>query len=134
MIRILFLIASLFFTVNSYSLTYSSAVTAGDFVYVSAQSPVDPMTGQMVEGDIGMLTNLVIDHLQHELLIKGVALSKVIKTEVFLKDIRDYEGMDAAYGARFNFQYPPARDVVEVSNLLNNARIEISCIAYKKRN
>jgi len=109
-------------------------VTAGDFVYVSAQSPVDPMTGEMVEGDIETLTNIVIDRLQHELLIKGVALSKVIKTEVFLKDIRDYEGMDAAYGARFNFQFPPARDVIEVSNLLNNARIEISCIAYKKRN
>jgi len=101
------------------------------FIYISAQAPIDPVTGQMIEGDIQTLTDLVIDHLQYQLKQRSCKLKQVIKTEVYLKDIRDFEGMNAVYGSRFNFQHPPARDVIEVSNLLNNARIEISCIARK---
>ena len=113
------------------ALKASSIKSYGGFVYISAQAPIDPITGEMVEGDIHALTDLVIDHLQQQLKLRGYKLKQVVKTEVYLKDIRDFEGMNAAYGARFNFQHPPARDVIEVPNLLNNARIEISCIARK---
>lgn len=85
----------------------------------------------MIDGDIQTLTNQVIDNMQHLLKIKGSSLKQVIKTEVYLTDIRDYQAMDAAYAKRFNFQ--SARDVSAVSDLPYNARIEISCIAYTKR-
>lgn len=111
--------------------TYSEAITAGNFLYVSGQLPIDPTTGQLAQGDIPTLTNLVIDSIQHWLRVKGFTMKDVIKTEVYLRDMRNYAEMDSAYGARFNFQYPPARDVIEASDLLYNSPIEISCIAYK---
>ena len=113
--------------------TYSEAVNAGDVLYISAQLPLDPSTGQIVHGDMETLTNLVIDHIQHLLHLNGMKMNQVVKTQVYLQDIRNYQAMDNAYHSRFCFQYPPARDVVEVSNLLYNAPIEISCIAYRNR-
>ena len=136
MIRILCFFSALFLMNCSFcraSSNYSSIITAGDFIYVSGQVPIDPVTGKMMEGDIETLTNQVIENIEQLLFSKGVTLNKVVKTQVFLKDIRDYEAMDSAYGQWFNFQFPPARDVVAASDLLYNARIEISCIAYKKR-
>lgn len=136
MIRSVFFLFALIASISCFSTqtaSYSAAVTAGDFVYVSAQLPVDPITGHLIDGDIQTLTNQVINNIQHLLKVKGSSLKQVIKTEVYLTDIRDYQAMDAAYAKWFNFQYPPARDVAAVSDLPYNARIEISCIAYTKR-
>lgn len=126
---------AMFLTNSAFSATpdYSESVTAGNFVYVSAQLPIDPLTGQIVQGDMITLTNLLIDHIQHQLHIKGLTLRQVIKTEVYLTDVRDFPLMDSAYGARFHFSFPPARDVVVAANLLNNSPIQISCIAYALR-
>ncbi|MBS0652345.1 MAG: RidA family protein [Verrucomicrobia bacterium] len=137
MFRAVFFLCALISSLSGFcdqNATYSSAVTAGDFIYVSGQLPVDPSTGTLIEGDIQTLTNQVINNMEHLLKVKGVTLKQVIKTQVYLTDIRDYDAMNAAYGQRFNFQYPPARDVVAVSDLPFNARLEISCIAYKNRN
>lgn len=139
--RILFLISAVVFTNVAFtnhhnihqSADYSEAVTAGDYLYVSAQFPIDPNTGKIVEGDMITLTNLVIDNIQHQLHVKGFTLNKVIKTEVYLTDVRNFQLMDSAYAARFNFQYPPARDIIITPHLLNNSPIQISCIAYKNR-
>ena len=60
-------------------------------------------------------------------------MNQIVKTEVYLTDIRNFESMDSAYGERFPFQFPPARDVIEVSKLLNNSPISISCIADRSR-
>jgi len=136
MIRSVFFLCALFCSMSGFSsqtASYSSVVTAGDFIYVSAQLPVDPITGEMIEGNIQTLTNQCIDNIEHLLKVKGSSLKQVIKTEVYLTDIRDYHAMDAAYAKRFNFQYPPARDVSAVRSLPYNAHIEISCIAYTKR-
>lgn len=134
--RILFFVSSILFAGNCFGSSpqnYSGAVTAGDFVYISGQVPIDPITGQMMNTNMETMTNVVIDYLQHLLHVKGCTLHQVVKTEVYLSDIRDYDAMNLAYGQRFNFQFPPARDVIQVGNLLNNAPVEISCIAYKKR-
>lgn len=112
---------------------YSAAATAGNFIYVSGQYPVDPHTGIMVDGDIETLTDQAIDNMKHILKANGADLKDVISTTVYLIDIRDYSAMNEAYGKSFNFKYPPTRDVVAVSGLAFNARIEISCIAYKKK-
>jgi 2-iminobutanoate/2-iminopropanoate deaminase len=110
----------------------SGVVIAGDYAYVSGQFPIDPVTGRMAEGNIGTLTHLTLDHLNRLLLEAGFVMQQVISTRVYLTDIRDYDGMDSAYASRFNFIRPPVRDVVAAANLPNNARIEISCVAYKK--
>jgi 2-iminobutanoate/2-iminopropanoate deaminase len=113
------------------AVSYSQSVKAGRYLFVSGQLPIDPQTGTIVEGDIAPLTNLVLDNLQQVLQSQGYAMSHVSKTVVYLRDIRDYDQMDAAYAARFPFSIPPARDVVVAENLLSNARIEIECIAFK---
>ena len=112
--------------------TYSNAVTAGDYLYVSAQLPVDE-SGSVIVGDMQTLTNYVLDQVQHLLRVKGFDMQQVVKTEVYLTDMRNYDAMDSTYGSRFNFRYPPARDVVVASGLPYNSPIQISCIAYKHR-
>ncbi len=112
---------------------YSNAVNAGDLLYISGQFPIDPITGRIATGDMQTLTNLTIDQIQHWLHDNGMTMRQVVKTEVYLTDIRDFDMMDAAYTARFNLQYPPARDVIAVSSLSYNSRIMISCIACKSR-
>lgn len=131
--RVLFALSALCFTSTSFCATanYSNAKTAGDFLYVSAQFPIDPDTGKMVEGEMGELTDITLDHIQHILHKKGFKMKDVVKTEVYLNDIRDFEAMDATYGERFPYQFPPARDIIVSPELLNNSRIQISCVAYK---
>lgn len=131
--KMLFVLYALFLTSSSLFATenYSNVKTAGNFLYVSAQFPIDPVTGKLVHGNMGELTDITLDHIQYLLHNKGFKMSDVVKTEVYLTDIRDYEDMDAAYGERFPYQYPPTRDVVVSKKLLNNATIQISCIAYK---
>jgi 2-iminobutanoate/2-iminopropanoate deaminase len=129
----LFLATNVAFSKDKEKASYSLAVNAGDFIYVSGQVPIDPSTGTMIEGDIETLTNQAIDNVKHILKMNGADLKHVVSTVVYLADIRDYDAMNEVYKQRFHFKYPPARDVVAVSDLLYNARIEISCIAYKKR-
>lgn len=130
----LFVLSALCLTNAGFCATenYSNAKKAGNFLYVSAQFPIDPSTGKMVDGKIGELTDIALDHVQHILHTKGYKMQDVVKTEVYLSDIRDFEGMDAAYGDRFPYQFPPARDIIVSKQMLNNSKIQISCIAYKQ--
>lgn len=111
----------------------SDAVEAGELLFVSAQFPIDPTTGTIGTGDTQTLTNLALNRIQHILHEKGFTMDQVVKTEIYLTDIRNFESMDSAYGLRFDFQFPPARDVLEVSSLLYNSPIAVSCIADKSR-
>src|SRR3989304_7963489 len=111
MIRFLFLFSALFFASNvvcakklTAQVNYSPAIVAGDFIFISGQFPIDPVTGRMIEGDIATLTNQTIDNIRSLLLSNGVDLNQIVNMMVYLKDIRDYEAMDQAYGQRFNFQ------------------------------
>ena len=69
---------------------YSQATIAGDYVFVSGQLPIDPSTKKLIEGDIETMTNLVIDHLEAILKAAGLSLANVVKTDVFLKDLADF--------------------------------------------
>jgi len=131
--RMMFLMTALFATsqVAPAFATVVNAVTAGDYLYISAQAPIDPTTGQMVNDDLSVATNLVLDHIQHWLHVKGFTMKQIVKTQVYLTDIRDFDEMNAVYGYRLTT--PNARDVTVVSDLANNARLEISCVAYKHR-
>lgn len=106
---------------------YSQAVVAGGTVYVSGQLPIDPATGKLVEGDIKILTARVIDNLEAILVAAGSSLDKVVRVDVFLKDLKDFAAMNEVYAKRFSSA--PARQTIQVSALPLGSIIEISCIA-----
>ena len=110
---------------------YSLSVRAGDFVFVAGQLPIDPHTEELVEGDIGKMTNQVIDNLEAVLEHEGMGLKDVVKCDVFLKDMADAPGMNQAYEKRFSHGRPPARATVQVAKLPMDVRVEIACVAYR---
>ncbi len=107
---------------------YSQAVISGGFAFLSGQIPLDPATGQVVEGDIAAQTERVIESLKAVLEACGSSLAQVVKTPVYLKDLGDFPGMNEVY-ARYFPESPPGRATVEVSRLPRDARIEIDAIA-----
>ncbi len=100
----------------------------GEWIFCSGQVPLDPATGTMVEGDIGVQTRRVLENLNGVLKAAGSGLGDVVKTSVFLVDLDDFQQVNAVY-AEFFPGVPPARATVEVSRLPANARVEIDAIA-----
>lgn len=109
---------------------YSPGIRAGGFVFCSGQTPIDPATGKLVEGDIGTQTRRCLLNLQAVLRAAGSGLDRVVKTTVFLKDLNDFAAMNAAYGEFFPAE-PPARTTIEAARLPRDARVEIECIAME---
>lgn len=114
---------------------YSQAIVIDggqSLVFVSGQIPIDPKTGELIQGDIQALTKQTLDNIEAILKESSSSLSLVIKTEVFLKDLkRDFEGMNEEYAKRFNSENPPARQTVEAAALPKGSSVEISCIALR---
>lgn len=98
-------------------------------IYVSGQLPVDPKTGQFVEGDIQALTTRVIDNIEAILIAAGSRLDKVIRTDVFLLDLKEFSKVNEIYAKRFKGDPLPVRQTIQVAGLPMNSPIEISCIA-----
>jgi len=107
---------------------YSQAISHGGTVYVSGQIPLDPATGQIVDGDISAQTERVLENLKAVLEASGSSLSQVLKTTVFLKNLADFPKMNEVYG-RYFVETPPARSTVEVVRLPRDVQVEIDCIA-----
>ncbi len=107
---------------------YSQAVAANGFVFVSGQIPIDPATGQFVEGGIAEQTEQVLRNLSKVLDAAGTSLARVVKTTVFLADMGDFAAMNEVYG-RFFDENPPARSTVQAARLPRDARVEIDVIA-----
>lgn len=110
---------------------YSQAIAIGNLLFVSGQLPVDPASGNLVEGDIGAMTRQIFQNLEKILLAGGSSLAEVVKTTVFLADLGDFQAMNAAY-AEFFGENPPARSTIQVAALPRAARIEIEAIAAIK--
>lgn len=110
---------------------YSVGVWAGDLLYLSGQTPLDPNTGRLVEGDVGAQTNRAFDNLEAALKDAGLTMDHVIKCNVYLTDMGDFAAMNAAYGARFRQPYP-ARTTVAVKALPRDARVEIEMVARRE--
>ena len=109
---------------------YSVGVWAGDLLYLSGQTPLDPSTGQLVTGDVTAQTHRVFDNLEAALKDAGLTMDHVIKCNVYLIDMADFTAMNAAYEQRFAKPYP-ARTTVAVKALPRDARVEIEMIARK---
>jgi len=107
---------------------YSQAIRSGNLVFVSGQIPIDPETGQVVEGDAAVQTGRVLQNLSAILQAAGSSLNRVLKTTVYLKDLTDFAPMNDVY-ARFFAEAPPARATVEVARLPRNVLVEIDLIA-----
>ena len=107
---------------------YSQAVVAGGLVFASGQIPIDPATGQFVEGGIAEQTEQVLRNLSKVLEAAGTDLGRVVKTTVFLADMGDFAAMNEVYG-RFFSENPPARSTVQAARLPRDARVEIDVIA-----
>ncbi len=110
---------------------YSQAIISGDLIFCSGQIPLDPATGEIVEGGIEEQTHRVLKNLRAVLESAGSGLEYVLKTTVFLKRMDDFAAMNAVYATYFP-DAPPARSTVEVSRLPRNVLIEIECIALAK--
>lgn len=108
---------------------YSQAITAGNFVFCSGQIPLTP-DGTLIEGDVAAQTRQVLRNLQAVLAAAGSSLDQVIKTTVFLADMRDFAAMNAVY-AEFFPVHPPARSTVQVARLPRDARVEIEAVAVR---
>lgn len=107
---------------------YSQAVRAGGWLFLSGQIPLDPSTGQLVTGSIDQETARVIENLKAVLEAAGAGLDRVVRTTVYLLDLKDFEAMNAVY-ARYFGETRPARATVQVAALPRGARIEIDAIA-----
>lgn len=110
---------------------YSQAILAGGLIFCAGQIPLDPATGQLVEGDIAVQTGRVLDNLAAVLTAAGSDLAHVAKTTVFLADLADFNAMNEAYALRFG-EHRPARSTFEVGRLPRGAKIEIECIAVTR--
>jgi 2-iminobutanoate/2-iminopropanoate deaminase len=109
---------------------YSSVVRAGDFLYVSGQGPVDPISGEIdPETTIRDQTRLVLQNLQTILRGCGADLQDVVKCSVFLQDVKEFELMNEVYGEVFG-AYKPARTTVGAGMVALGMKVEIDCVAY----
>lgn len=107
---------------------YSQAVRWNGMIFCSGQIPLDPATGEMVEGGIKKQTARVLDNLKAVLEASGSSLAAVLKTTVFMKDLSEFAAMNEVYAHYFG-EHPPARATVEASRLPRDARVEIECVA-----
>jgi 2-iminobutanoate/2-iminopropanoate deaminase len=108
---------------------YSQAVVWNGMVFLSGQIPLDPATGQTVDGDIAAQTARVLENIKAVLAACDSSLEQVLRTMVFLKDLGEFARMNEVY-ARYFPNDPPARSTVEVSRLPRDVRVEIDVIAW----
>jgi 2-iminobutanoate/2-iminopropanoate deaminase len=112
---------------------YSTAVRAGDFIYISGHGPVDAATGVMQsEASVRDQTRLVLQHLQTILRSSGADLEDVVKCSVFLLHAEDFAAMNEVY-AEFFGSTKPARTTVATGMVAAGMKVEIDCVAYKPK-
>lgn len=107
---------------------YSQAIKANGFVFASGQIPLDPATGQLIEGDIRAQTERVLNNAQAVLEAAGSSLDRVVKTTVFLADMNDFAVMNEVYATFFSTTRP-ARSTVQAARLPRDVKVEIEVVA-----
>ena len=108
---------------------YSQAVKAGGFMYVSGQIPLAPESMEIVSEDFSLQVKQVLENLKAIIVDSGSKLSDVVKLNVYLKDLADFQSVNDAMSAVFDEPYP-ARAAVEVSRLPKDVLVEIDAIVY----
>jgi 2-iminobutanoate/2-iminopropanoate deaminase len=107
---------------------YSPAVKIGNMVFLSGSIPLDPVSGQLVEGGITEQTTRVLDNIKALLAAAGAGFPNVVRTTVFMIDLAEFGAMNEVYSKYFSAPYP-ARSTVQVARLPRDVRVEIDVIA-----
>ncbi len=107
---------------------YEQAIRANGWVFTAGQIPIDPKTGNLVEGGIASQTRQVLENLKSVLAASGSSLEQVVKATVFLKDMGDFAAMNEVYAEYFG-DSKPARSTVAVAALPRGALVEIDLVA-----
>lgn len=110
---------------------YSQAIRLANIVFTAGQGPIDPVTQKIVPGGIVEQTTRVMENLKAILEAAGTSLEKAVKASVFLKDLNDFQAMNAVY-ARYMSPagvLPPARTTVQAARLPGDILVEIDVIA-----
>lgn len=110
---------------------YSQAIEVNGMVFTSGVVPIDPATGNVVEGDIKVQATRVFDSMKALLEAAGSSCEDVIKTTVFIKNMNDFAALNEIYATYFTGDFP-ARSCVEVARLPKDVLIEMEAIALKK--
>jgi 2-iminobutanoate/2-iminopropanoate deaminase len=109
---------------------YSHAVCANGFVFTSGQIPADPATGAVVQGDIRAQAERVFQNLEAVLAAAGAGFADVVKTTVFLRDMKDFAAVNEVYAAHFTGDFP-ARSCVQAAALPKDVGVEIEMVAIQ---
>jgi 2-iminobutanoate/2-iminopropanoate deaminase len=107
---------------------YEQAIKAGEFVFTAGQIPIEPTTGNLVDGGIAAQTHQVLKNLKAVLESAGSSLDHVVKATVYLKNIGDFAAMNEVY-AEYLGKAKPARSTVAVAELPRGALVEIDFVA-----
>ena len=107
---------------------YSQAIKWGNMLFTSGQIPLDPASGQVVEGGIRAQTKQALENLKQVLIAGGAGLGNVVKTTCFLDDMNDFAQFNEVYAEYFR-DSPPARSCVAVDRLPKDVLVEIEAIA-----
>ncbi|MEA1961735.1 MAG: RidA family protein [Bacillota bacterium] len=108
---------------------YSQGILVGPFLFVSGQLPIDPISGQLVVGEVKDQVHQSLKNLKTIIESAGGTLENAVKTTVFLKDMNDFAQVNEVYGQYFKDHYP-TRSAVEVACLPKDAKVEIEAIFY----
>lgn len=109
---------------------YSQAIQAGNMLFVSGQIAIDPQTNELNIKNIADETSQIMRNIQGVLAAAGFEFKHVIKSTIFLLDMKQFAQVNEIYGSFFNAEFP-ARETVEVSGLPKGVHVEISVVAYK---
>ena len=109
---------------------YSQAILANGMLFISGQCPINPKTGLLEMETIESATHLVMSNIEKLLHEAEMDFTHIVKCSIFLKDLGDFQKVNAIYATYFD-SVPPARETVEVARLPLDSSIEISCIAIK---
>ncbi len=108
---------------------YSQAIAANGFLFVSGQIPIDPQAGKIVETSIEGQTGQVLANIEAILKSENLSWEHVVRCEIYLKNLSDFQMVNRLYGEKFTGPIKPARQTLGVSEIPLGALIEISCIA-----
>src|SRR4051812_41302960 len=108
---------------------YNHAVRIGNMLFCAGQIPLDPATGNLVNGDIKAQTERVLENVKTILDDQKLTFSNVVKSTVFLTNLADFAGMNEIYAKYFTSDFP-ARSTIQVAALPKGATVEIEVIAH----
>ncbi len=110
---------------------YNQAILSNGTLYISGQIPLNPKNGELVSGDIKKETKQSMENLKAILTEAEMTFENVVKSSIFLSDMKQFTEVNEVYASYFNAETAPARETVEVANLPKFVNVEISMIAVK---